>query len=120
VLRYLRPSTVLAFNSFAAASLLAIAMITAGHMAMWAVLAIGLFNSIMFPTIFTLAIEGLGRRTAEGSGVLCTAIVGGAIVPVAMGWLADRAGLLYSFALPLGCYLYIAYYGRYGRAPTES
>ena len=75
---------------------------------MWAILAIGLFNSIMFPTIFTLAIQGLGRRTGEGSGVLCMAIVGGAIVPVAMGWLADNASLLYSFALPFACYLYIA------------
>ena len=81
---------------------------------MWAIIAVGLFNSIMFPTIFTLAIEGLGHRTGEGSGVLCMAIVGGAIVPVAMGWLADHTSLLYAFALPLVCYLYIAYYGRRG------
>ena len=114
VLRYYKPGSVLAFNAFAAATLLAVAMVTAGPTAMWAIIAIGLFNSIMFPTIFTLAIEGLGRRTGEGSGVLCMAIVGGAIVPVAMGWLADHASLLYSFALPLVCYLYIAYYGRRG------
>jgi FHS family L-fucose permease-like MFS transporter len=114
VLRYRKPGSVLAFNAVAAAVLLAVAMVTAGPTAMWAIIAIGLFNSIMFPTIFTLAIEGLGRRTGEGSGVLCMAIVGGAIVPVAMGWLADHASLLYSFALPLVCYLYIAYYGRSG------
>jgi MFS transporter, FHS family, L-fucose permease len=114
VLRYRKPGSVLAFNAIAAVILLAVAMVTAGPAAMWAIIAIGLFNSIMFPTIFTLAIEGLGRRTGEGSGVLCMAIVGGAIVPVAMGWLADHASLLYSFALPLVCYLYIAYYGRSG------
>jgi len=114
VLRYREPGSVLAFNALAAATLLAVVMVTAGPTAMWAIIAVGLFNSIMFPTIFTLAIEGLGRRTGEGSGVLCMAIVGGAIVPVAMGWLADHASLLYSFALPLVCYLYIAYYGRSG------
>jgi FHS family L-fucose permease-like MFS transporter len=114
VLRYRQPGSVLAFNALAAAVLLGVAMATAGPTAMWAIIAIGLFNSIMFPTIFTLAIEGLGRRTGEGSGVLCMAIVGGAIVPVAMGWLADHMSLLYSFALPLICYLYIAYYGRSG------
>jgi FHS family L-fucose permease-like MFS transporter len=114
VLRYREPGSILAFNALAAAVLLAVAMVTTGPSAMWAIIAIGLFNSIMFPTIFTLAIEGLGPRTGEGSGVLCMAIVGGAIVPVAMGWLADHTSLLYSFALPLVCYLYIAYYGSKG------
>jgi len=114
VLRYRQPGSVLAFNALVAAILLAVAMASAGPTAMWAIIAIGLFNSIMFPTIFTLAIERLGRRTGEGSGVLCMAIVGGAIVPVAMGWMADHTSLLYSFALPLVCYLYIAYYGRSG------
>jgi FHS family L-fucose permease-like MFS transporter len=120
VLRYMRPGTVLAFNALIAATLLAVAMMTAGHTAMWAVIAIGLFNSIMFPTIFTLAIEGLGKRTGEGSGVLCMAIVGGAIVPVAMGWIADRTSILSSFVLPLACYLYIAYYGRRGHVPVSA
>jgi FHS family L-fucose permease-like MFS transporter len=118
VLRSIRPGTVLAFNALVAAVLLAIAIITAGHLAMWAVLAVGLFNSIMFPTIFTLAIEGLGRRTGEGSGVLCMAIVGGAIIPVGTGWIADHSTLLYSFTLPLVCYLYIAWYGRRGHLPV--
>ncbi len=118
VLRYVRPGTVLAFNALVAVVLLAVAMLFAGKTAMWAVIGIGLFNSIMFPTIFTLAIDGLGKRTGEGSGVLCMAIVGGAIVPVAMGWLADHAGLLYALVLPLVCYLYIAYYGRKGHVPV--
>jgi FHS family L-fucose permease-like MFS transporter len=120
VLRYRKPGSVLAFNALVADILLVVAMMTAGNTAMWAVIAIGLFNSIMFPTIFTLAIQGLGRRTGEGSGVLCMAIVGGAIVPVAMGWLADTASLLYSFALPLVCYLYIAYYGQKGHQPVAN
>lgn len=115
-----RPGTVLAFNACAAAVLIAFAMTVAGPAAMWAILAIGLFNSIMFPTIFTLAIAGLGRRTGEGSGVLCMAIVGGAIVPVAQGWIADHAGILISFVLPLACYLYIAFYGRKGHVATAS
>jgi len=68
----------------------------------------------MFPTIFTLAIEGLGKRTGEGSGVLCMAIVGGAIVPVMQGFAADHVGILTSFIVPLVCYLYIAYYGLRG------
>ena len=118
VLRTMKPGTVLAFNALAAVVLLATAMVVGGITAMWAIIAIGLFNSIMFPTIFTLAIEGLGKRTGEGSGVLCMAIVGGALIPVAMGWLADHAGLLYAFVLPLVCYLYIAYYGRKGHAPV--
>jgi len=119
VLRYVRPGKVLAFNALAAVLLLVIAMVFAGRVAMVAVVAIGLFNSIMFPTIFTLAIDGLGKRTGEGSGVLCMAIVGGAIIPVAMGWLADNVSLLYAFVLPLVCYLYIAYYGRKGHQPVE-
>lgn len=118
VLARIRPGTVLAFNALVAAVLLALAMMTAGHTAMWALLAIGLFNSIMFPTIFTLGIAGLGRRTGEGSGLLCMAIVGGALVPLAQGWLADHAGILYSFVIPLVCYLYIAYYGRRGHQPA--
>ena len=119
VMRTVKPGTVLAFNALAVVVLLAIAMAVAGKTAMWAIIAIGLFNSIMFPTIFTLAIDGLGKRTGEGSGVLCMAIVGGAIIPVAMGWLADNVSLLYAFVLPLVCYLYIAYYGRKGHMPVE-
>jgi FHS family L-fucose permease-like MFS transporter len=120
VLRSVKPGTVLAFNALVAVALLVLAMIAGGPVAMWAVLAVGLFNSIMFPTIFTLAIDGLGRRTGEGSGILCMAIVGGAIIPVGTGWIADQSTLLYSFALPLVCYLYIAWYGRRGHLPASA
>ena len=89
-------------------------MSSAGKVAMWAVLAIGLFNSIMFPTIFTLGLARLGRHTGEGSGVLCMAIVGGAIVPVVQGYFADTIGLLPSFFVPAICYAYIVFYGLKG------
>lgn len=114
VLRYIRPGTVLAFNAAVAIALLIIAMTIGGPVAMWSVLAIGLFNSIMFPTIFTLAIAGLGRDTGEGSGVLCVAIVGGAIIPVVQAFFADHMGILVSFFVPALCYAYIVFYGLKG------
>jgi MFS transporter, FHS family, L-fucose permease len=89
-------------------------MIAGGGIAMWSVLAIGLFNSIMFPTIFTLAIDGLEEHTAQGSGILCTAIVGGALIPPMYGALADQAGLQLAFVIPIACYLYIVFYGAKG------
>jgi FHS family L-fucose permease-like MFS transporter len=78
---------------------------------MGSILAVGLFHSIMFPTIFTLAIAGLGKHTGQGSGILCTAIVGGALVPLLQGFLADRIGIQQAFFIPVLCYAYIAYYG---------
>jgi MFS transporter, FHS family, L-fucose permease len=111
-----RPQRVLACNAVAVAILIVIAMSARGHVAMWALLGIGLFNSIMFPTIFALALEGLGPRTGEGSGVLCMAIVGGAVVPELQGMLADTdaIGLTGSLVAPFLCYLYIAFYGLKG------
>lgn len=119
VLRRIRPGYVLAFNAACAIVLLSVAMTSAGKVAMWAVLAIGLFNSIMFPTIFTLGLARLGRHTGEGSGVLCMAIVGGAIVPVVQGYFADTIGLLPSFAVPVFCYAYIVYYGLRGHVVSS-
>ena len=111
ILRKVKPGYLLAFNAVCAIALLITAMLVGGRTAMWAVLAIGLFNSIMFPTIFTLAIARLGRHTGEGSGLLCMAIVGGAIIPVAQGYFADNMGILLSFFIPAICYAYIVYYG---------
>jgi len=85
-----------------------------GKIAMWTIIAVGLFNSIMFPTIFTLAIDGLGKHTAQASGILNTAIVGGAFIPLLMGFFADQIGIHYSFAITLVCYLYILFYGLKG------
>jgi MFS transporter, FHS family, L-fucose permease len=109
-----RPAAVLACNAIIVTLLILIELTMTGHAAMWALLAVGLFNSIMFPTIFALAIDGLGERTGEGSGILCMAIVGGAILPELQGWLADSIGILHSFVVPLVCYLYIAFYGLKG------
>ena len=78
------------------------------------IILVGLFNSVMFPTIFTLAIDGLGKLTGQGSGILVMAIVGGAIIPIAQGALADRIGIHLAFILPAVCYLYIVYYGLRG------
>ena len=100
--------------------LLGITATTGGGLATWAVVSIGLFNSIMFPTIFALAIARLGALTGQASSLLVMAIVGGAVIPLAMGWLADHHGLQLSFLLPALCYLYIAFYAWNGsrlRAP---
>jgi FHS family L-fucose permease-like MFS transporter len=78
---------------------------------MWAILAVGLCNSIMFPTIFSMALHGLGKHTGQGSGILCMAIVGGALVPFAQGALADSLGVQISFLLPAACYAFILYFG---------
>ena len=116
--RKIKPAKVLAFNSIAASILVVVAMIFSGNVAMLAILAVGLFNSIMFPTIFTLAIDGLGKHTGQGSGILCMAIVGGAIIPVLQGVLADNIGIHHAFILPVVCYMFIAYYGFKGHIPS--
>jgi FHS family L-fucose permease-like MFS transporter len=72
----------------------------------------------MFPTIFALAIDGLGKHTGQGSGILCMAIVGGAIIPLLQGVLADRIGIQMAFILPIFCYAFIAFYGMKGHIPT--
>jgi FHS family L-fucose permease-like MFS transporter len=114
VMQKIAAGKVLAFNSIASVLLIGVAIHSSGPLAMWALLAVGLFNSVMFPTIFSLAVTGLGRFTSNGSGVLCAAIVGGAIIPVLQGVLADHIGLQLSFFVPLLCYLYICYYGLVG------
>ncbi len=108
VLRKMSPRIVLACNALVATALVCLSMATTGQLAMWSMILVGLFNSIMFPTIFTLGIEGLGPLTGEGSGLLNTAIVGGAVVPLLQGLIADRIGIHHAFILPVICYLYIA------------
>jgi FHS family L-fucose permease-like MFS transporter len=96
-------------------------MLSAGHVAMWSVIAIGLFNSVMFPNIFTLGIEKFGALTGKVSSLLVMAIVGGAVIPLAQGALADRIGVQHAFVLPLACYAYIVFYGLRGsRVPEPS
>jgi len=105
---------VLFFNACCAILLLIVAILASGSVAMWAVLLIGLCNSIMFPTIFSLALRGLKQHTSQGSGILCLAIVGGAILPLLQGFVADAAGVQMSFILPIFCFVFIAYYGLKG------
>jgi len=116
-MRYVDDGKALAFNAAIAIILLLITVATTGHVAMWSVLAIGLFNSIMFPTIFSLALHGLGKHTSQGSGILCLAIVGGAIIPLIQGALADAVGIHLAFLMPIICYIYIVYYGLIGSKP---
>lgn len=118
VQRKIKPGNVLGFNAIMAALLVTTSMLTDGKTAMWSILLVGLFNSIMFPTIFSLAIRGLGKHTGQASGILCMAIVGGAIVPVIQGFIADQIGIHHAFFLPVLCYLYIAYYGFKGSIPS--
>jgi FHS family L-fucose permease-like MFS transporter len=97
-------------------------MLTTGHVALVSIILVGFFNSIMFPSIFTLGIANLGPLTGDGSGLLIMAIVGGAIIPLLFGALADMPaiGLHHAFILPAVCYLYIAYYGLSGSRPRQS
>jgi FHS family L-fucose permease-like MFS transporter len=115
-LRLFKPGRLLATHAVIAALLAVTSALTTGWTAALTIIAVGLVNSIMFPTIFTLAIDGLGRHTEQGSGILCAAIVGGAFIPALQGVFADSAGLHISFVLPAACYLYIAWYGLKGHA----
>jgi FHS family L-fucose permease-like MFS transporter len=119
VLRIISPGKVLATVASGAILLILLSANTSGAVAGWSLLAIGLMNSIMFPTIFSLASEGLGTRAAEGSGIIATAIVGGAIIPPLTGKIADIShSLQFSLALPAICYLIIAGFGLFARRPA--
>jgi len=102
-----------------AAALVAISMLTTGHAAMYSIILVGFFNSIMFPSIFTLGVAELGPLTGDGSGVMIMAIVGGAIIPVAQGAIADRIGIHHAFFLPVICYLYILFFALSGSRPNS-
>ncbi|MBV9075620.1 MAG: sugar MFS transporter [Acidobacteria bacterium] len=119
LLQKISTGTLLGFNAIVACLLVAVSMLSFGHVAMWSILLVGLFNSIMFPSIFTLGVAGLGPLTGDGSALLIAAIVGGAIVPELQGVLADRIGIHHAFILPVICYLYIAYYGFRGSRPRN-
>ena len=113
ILRIVSPAIALSVCGGGAALLAILSANTTGSIAAAAIVAIGLFNSIMFPTIFALAIEGLGDTTPQGSGMLCMAIIGGAIVPLIMGVVADTRGLTFSLIVPTTCYFWVAAYGTY-------
>ncbi|MCH8617947.1 sugar MFS transporter [Undibacterium sp. TS12] len=111
VMRVVSPGKTLAFNAAAAIVLILTAIYSHGSLAMWAILAVGLCNSIMFPTIFSMALHKLGKLTGQGSGILCMAIVGGALIPFLQGYLADSIGLHVSFYVPAACYIFIMFFG---------
>ena len=111
VMRFVSPGKALAFNAACSIGLILVAIFGSGAVAMWAILLVGLFNSIMFPTIFSMALNKLGPFTGQGSGILCMAIVGGALVPFGQGFVADTAGLQVSFLVPADCYTFILFYG---------
>jgi FHS family L-fucose permease-like MFS transporter len=119
LLRRIKAGYLLAFCALTAATLVTASMMLGGHTAMWAILAVGLFNSIMFPTIFSLGVAELGPLTGNGSGLLNMAIVGGAILPVIQGTIADSVGLHHAFILPVICYVYIMYYALSGSKPNS-
>ena len=118
LLQKIKTGTLLGICGLTAATLVCITMLTTGTVAMWSVILVGLFNSIMFPSIFTLGIARLGPLTGDGSGLMIMAIVGGAILPVVQGAIADRIGIHHAFILPVLCYFYIAYYAFRGSRPV--
>jgi FHS family L-fucose permease-like MFS transporter len=119
MLRRFKAGYLLGGCAICAAALVTASMLLGGHPAMWSILAVGFFNSIMFPTIFSLGVAELGPLTGNGSGVLNMAIVGGAILPVMQGTIADHVGLHHAFVLPVICYVYILFYALRGSRPNS-
>lgn len=114
------PNKYLAFNAFMAVGLLMLAIAAGGGaVTQWSLLLIGFFNSIMFPTIFSLGTKGLGKFTGAASGIISTAIVGGALVPVLQGFVIDHVGLMISYVIPAVCYVYIVFFATRGYKADE-
>jgi FHS family L-fucose permease-like MFS transporter len=103
-----------------AAALVLVSILSTGTVAIWALIIAGFFNSIMFPNIFALGIAGLGPMTSKGSGLIMTAVWGGALIPVFIGWISDHSTYALSLLVPVVCYLYIAFYGFAGHKPTRT
>ncbi len=120
VLTKIKSGKLLGAFGIAGTAMILISMVSSGPVAIWTLVLCGFFNSIMFPNIFALGIAGLGPMTSKGSGLIMTAVVGGAIIPPLIGWVADKAGIQHSFVIPALCYLYIAYYGLYGSKPKRT
>ena len=114
LMNYIAATKYLVVNAFMAILMIIVSMNSTGDMAVYSILLVGFFNSIMFPTIFTLAVKGLGSMTSKGSALVCQGIVGGALIPVLQGGVADSIGLQLSFVVPMLCYIYIAWYAMKG------
>jgi FHS family L-fucose permease-like MFS transporter len=120
IMTKVKTGKLLSVFGFTAAALIASSMFASGWTAIGTLVLCGFFNSVMFPNIFALGIAGLGPMTSKGSGLMMTAIVGGAVIPYLIGVLADKVGIQHSFVIPLICYLYIAYYGMWGSKPSRT
>lgn len=120
IMSRIAPQRCLAFNASVVVCLILLAIVAGGQVAMWSLLCIGLFNSIMFPTIFSLGTKGLGKYTSEASGIICSAIVGGALIPVVQGFFADTIGLLPAFFVSALCYCYIVFFAVKGYKADEA
>ena len=114
LMNYVAATKYLVVNAFMAILMIIVSMNSSGDVAVYSILLVGFFNSIMFPTIFTLAVKGLGSMTSKGSALVCQGIVGGALIPVLQGGVADSIGLQMSFIIPMLCYVYIAWYAMKG------
>ena len=110
LLQKMKTGQLLGICAVCAAALVATSMLSTGHFAMWSIILVGFFNSIMFPSIFTLGVAELGPLTGDGSGVMIMAIVGGALIPLAQGAIADKIGIHHAFFLPVICYFYILFF----------
>jgi MFS transporter, FHS family, L-fucose permease len=119
LLQKMKTGHLLGICAVCAAALVTISMISSGHFAMWSIILVGFFNSIMFPSIFTLGVAELGPLTGDGSGIMIMAIVGGAIIPLAQGAVADSVGIHHAFFLPVICYLYILFFALSGSKPNS-
>jgi MFS transporter, FHS family, L-fucose permease len=119
MLQKMRTGHLLGICAICAAALVTTSMLSTGHFAMWSMILVGLFNSIMFPSIFTLGVAELGPLTGDGSGIMIMAIVGGALIPLSQGAIADRIGIHHAFFLPVICYLYILFFALSGSKPNS-
>src|ERR1700685_2561756 len=119
LLQKMKAGRLLGICAVCAAALVTISMISTGHFAMWSIILVGFFNSIMFPSIFALGVAELGPLTGDGSGVMIMAIVGGALIPLAQGAIADRIGIHHAFFLPVICYVYILFFALSGSKPNS-
>jgi FHS family L-fucose permease-like MFS transporter len=119
LMTWIRAEKMLAYLGILGVVLLLVSMFTSGPVAVWSLVLCGLANSIMYPNIFALGIAELGPLTSKGSGVITIGNVGGAVVPLLFGWLADKVGIQYAFVLPIVCYIYVAFYGFVGYKPSR-
>jgi FHS family L-fucose permease-like MFS transporter len=119
IMTWIKAEKLLVILGFFGVVLLLISMFSTGQLAIWTLVLCGIANSIMYPNIFALGIAELGPMTSKGSGVITIGNVGGAVVPLLFGWLADKVGIQYAFILPIICYLYVAYYGLSGFKPSR-